>query len=508
MITILRRNQRWLLLLVAILTIIAFAFLYNTTDTEQLSANRVAQFYGANIYRADVDRAMRVRQLAVILGMEPFLRDLSLTAQSEDAAAEDFLWNLFVLRHEADALWIRAGDNEVLDTIRALPALSNNGTFDRVRYADLLQTQLGPRGLTERHLEELIRDSLALRKIRSMVTSPVQLSPREEADIARMFESIDAMVFSLPAVSPESVPAPTAEEIKAYFDQNQTSLLTPPFRSFELVKVALSPEEEKLEGKQKMEALQAAADRVSKIAEAIAAGGAPDSAALKDLAAQHGGVLETPAPVSSQGNSRGTSAADEGSPSGLPPELVAEIFRLSPQRPFGEILQSGDAFFIPRFLSEEAARPMELSEISVRIGAMLRTRKAAEATQQAAATLREKLLAAGADNAALQAAAQAAGATVETLSGLEPWSQSFDPKTFYAQAAAALKPGEISEPSQGMQGYFLVKVLARNPATETGVAAQKAMMRERFLDSKRMLLLAEWFRTAREKASPKFFFGN
>jgi len=493
------------MLMIAFLTIIAFAFLYNRTDTEQLSANRVAQLYGKNIYKTDVDRAMRVRQLAAILGMEDFLRDLSLTAVSEQTVAEDFLLNLFVLRNEADTLWVRAGDNEVLEAIRALPALSTNGTFDRARYAEFLQSQLAPRGLTERHLEELIRDSLALKKIRSLVTSPVQLSISEEAELARLFESIDARVFLIDSVAPGAVPSPTQEEIAAFFEQNKEQMMTPSFRSVQLVKVSLSPEQAKLEGKEKVEALQAAADRISKIAEALPEAGHIDSSALAALAAQHGATIETPPPVNAQGTVRGASAAEDGPPSGLPPELVAEIFRLTPQRPFGEILQIGDDFYIPHLLGEEPSRPMELAEVSTRIAEMLRTRKAIEATMKASADLRAKLLAAGEDEAAIKAAAKEAGAKLEMHEALEPWNQSFDARALYARAATALKPGEISEPQQGMEGMFLVQVVARKPAAAEGLAVRTALMRERFLDSKRTLLLAEWFRVAREQANPRFF---
>ena len=63
MITILRRNQRWLLFVVAIMTIIAFAWLYNRTDMEKLGANQVAQMYGKTIFQVDIDRVDGVEPL-------------------------------------------------------------------------------------------------------------------------------------------------------------------------------------------------------------------------------------------------------------------------------------------------------------------------------------------------------------------------------------------------------------------------------------------------------------
>ncbi|MFM8683193.1 MAG: SurA N-terminal domain-containing protein [Chthoniobacterales bacterium] len=59
MFTTIRKHQRWLMLLIAALTIIAFAFLYNTTEMDRVGSNMVAKIYGHNVMQVDIEKAVR-----------------------------------------------------------------------------------------------------------------------------------------------------------------------------------------------------------------------------------------------------------------------------------------------------------------------------------------------------------------------------------------------------------------------------------------------------------------
>ena len=81
MITILRKNQRVLMLIIAVLTIIAFIWLYNPATTQELGSNTVATMYGRKISQADVEREVKSFQLALALGQFRLLEDLGGMAQ-------------------------------------------------------------------------------------------------------------------------------------------------------------------------------------------------------------------------------------------------------------------------------------------------------------------------------------------------------------------------------------------------------------------------------------------
>ena len=46
---------------------------------------------------------------------------LTATASNQEGVLEEFVWNLQILGHEAELLWIRPGEGEILEAIKALP---------------------------------------------------------------------------------------------------------------------------------------------------------------------------------------------------------------------------------------------------------------------------------------------------------------------------------------------------------------------------------------------------
>lgn len=500
MITTIRRHQRWLLLLVAIMTIIAFAWLYNTTDTEKLGENQVAQMYGKTVYRPEVDRVVRLQQLAAILGMEEFLRSLTVTAQSEEGVLEEFVWNLLVLRHQAAGLYLQPADEQVLEAIRGLPALQVNGQFDRARYADLLQSELVPRGLTERHLEELIRDSLRLTQLRTLLGSPLQLGVQEENDIVRGLEKIDAQLIEFGPLTGAEAPVVTDEEVASFFQENAASLQTPAYRKVAYVKLGLNPEQAALEGRPRIEALQAVADQIARFAENAAAGeGFATAAEAAGLT-----VVESPF-FDARGSLQGADPSAPGAPVELPPSVVTETFRLSEPRRLGEIVQDGDNFYVVDWKEEIAPRPLTEEEIAPRIREMLGEQKAGTMAQLQAEAMRGALEKQLTEGKSLEELAAVKGLKITPLQGLEPWSQTMDENATYARMAADLDPGQISPVSRNAGGFYVLQVTARQAPSAELLATEGARLRADILEGKQLILFADWLRASRAEAGLKFF---
>ncbi|MCS7008320.1 MAG: peptidylprolyl isomerase, partial [Chthoniobacterales bacterium] len=272
MINVLRRHQRWLLLVIAIVTIVAFAWLYNDTDLRRLGLSRVAEMYGRTIYQPEVDRIVRLYQLAAVLGLDKFLASLSLTASSEQDALNEFIINYFVLRHESEELWIEPTSQQIVEAIRSLPSLQINGTFDRGRYLSFVQEQLAPRGITERQLEQLIRDSLCLDRIWKIVTSPIAVTLADISSALQQYQKTDVIVVKIPPGNATQLADPTEEEIQKYYESNREMFQIPERRVAEVASFTLDAEQRKLEGKSKVEALQELADRASKFQEVASKG--------------------------------------------------------------------------------------------------------------------------------------------------------------------------------------------------------------------------------------------
>lgn len=501
MITILRRNQRWLLFIVAILTIIAFAWLYNRTDTEKLGASKIAQMYGRTIYQVDIDRAVRMQQLAFLLGMNDFLMALTSTAESQESVTEEFVWNLQVTGHEAEVYWLKPGDEAVLAAIKGLPGFTTGGVFDRKKYASFLSEQLAPRGMTERHLEDLVRSSLAVGVLKNLIVSPMVLTPGEVEKAMRVFQKVDVLVVRMPELVDKEKPKVGSEEVVTYFEQNKGQLLTPAYRSMTVAEIRLPGDAQSLTGKARVEALQKAADAISVFQEKAMRPDA-DFAALAGAAGAV--VVETPL-FDSQGNTKGAAAGEKGEPVAFPKGVVAEAFRLSASRPVGEILQEGNSFYVVRLGKEEAPRPFGLDEVQVKIEAMLLAKKIDEAKKAKAAGFRESVAKAVADGADFVGALKSQGLSSEEVVGLEPWAQAMDEKAMYARMAVEMEEKQIGTVERGAGGYYFLFLKQRHPADSTMVQARQTEVQSSLLERKQMLLFVEWLRIAREKSDLRFF---
>lgn len=501
MITILRRNQRWLLFIVAVLTIVAFAWLYNRTDTEKLGANKIAQIYGRTLYQIDIDRAVRLQQLAAILGMNEFLMSLTATAESQGAMVEEFVWNLQVLGHESELLWLKPGDVQVLDAIKALPAFSTNGVFDRKKYAAFLGEQLAPRGMTERHLEDLIRSSLAFETLRKLVASPVVLTDWEIRQTMRMFQKVDVLVVRVPELADSEKPKATDEEVASYYEKNKAQLLTPDYRSVTVAEVRTEGDPQTTDKKARMAALQKAAEAISALHEKAQQPGA-DFAAL--AAGAQAVVTETPL-FDAQGFTKGATPAEKGGAVALPRPVVAEVFRLSAARPLGEIIQDGNSFFVVKLGKEEVPRPLALDEARTKILALLLSEKTNSTLRAKADGFRESIAKAVADGADFSGALKSQGLVSEEVAGLEPWSQTMDEKAFFARTSSEMDEKEISAVERGPKGYYFLCLKSRHPVDPALAATRQTEVEKSLLERKQMLLFIEWLRLAREKSDLRFF---
>jgi len=501
MITIIRHNQRWLLLIIAIMTIIAFAFLYDNTDTEQLGANRVGEMYGKTLYRIDVDRVVRLQQLASILGMNDFLELLTVTARSQEEILDEFVWNLLVLRHESAELWVRPTDPQILEAIQELPALQRNGQFDSNLYLQFMQEQLAPRGLTERHLEDLIRDSLALQRIRDITASPLTLNPLELEDSFRVLQRVDVLVHRLPnEIDPQEIQV-SDKEIETFFEDNRDALQTPVYRKIQFVRHGLNEEQKALTGRERIEVLQSVADGISALHEKVV----EEERSLAEVGDEAGFVVETSQFFDSNGFQPSDDPSERGDPVDLPEPVVAEAFRLRHGQPLSEIVQSGDTFYVLHWEEEREARPLTLEEIRPKIVEELRSQKASEATLAKARELREKVVQASDDADSLVEVAEAAGLEVQSIDAIEPWQQTMDEKNFFARASMSVEEGKTGQLERSPSGYYFLTVVNREPVDEELLAEVGDEFRTGIMETKRNLLFLEWLRISRERANLRFF---
>jgi parvulin-like peptidyl-prolyl isomerase len=494
MIQILRKNQRGLMLLVAFITIVAFVFLYNTTQLDELASVRDPSIYGKALNPAAIERQVKNYHLTSALGQFDLLEKLGGTLPDQGMAITQFVWNLLVLQHQSKELGIEPTDDQVADKIKSIPVFQNNGQFDPAKYSAFVSEQLAPRGFTERQLEEVMRDSLRLESISKIVESPAALGDSEIQSMLRFFQPVSATCVKFKNDEAAAEVTVSPGEIAAFHKANQNALMADETRTVRCAVFEL-PAEPKLEGKAKVEALQKLANTASAVAARVG-----ETASSFELAA-----TEARAPIKKLLAFDRTGAAKAGKQQPVSDDAVRDIapaaFLLSKPGQVSDIVQSGNAFYIVELVEAAPARPLTLDEAKSQIETAIRAQKASQLFAASANSAYNTLAAAVASGKSLKEAAEAQKLETVELQALIPAAESTSRiDQILAAATMILKDGELSKLEQAPWGAFAIQLHNRGPVDEKLSNERKKELRETMLQGKRDILFAEWLRVSREAA--------
>ena len=195
------------------------------------------------------------------------------------------------------------------------------------------------------------------------------------------------------------------------------------------------------------------------------------------------------------------------------PQLAQTAFQLSAEQPNSDALQTPDGFYILHLAGVTASRPLTLDEAKPKIVESLkqeRTRemlasKAAEAKRQ----IEEKIKA----GAPVAAAIQQAGLKAETIppfSLMDDAPAAPDPKKetkeapdlpSIKQAAAEMRPGEVSPFVPTPDGGLIAVLEKREPIDEAQFAQKRTFIDSRMHENMQRVVFYEWLRDRRRDAN-------
>ena len=492
MIHIFRKNQRGLMLIIAILTIVAFIFLYNRGPLDDLAANRSPIIYGQTLTPGAIDRQVKNYQLTLALGQYDLASKLGGTGADQASSLTEFVWNLLIIQHQARALGVEPTDLQVADRIKAVPVFQTDSQFDPLKYGAFVRDQLAPRGFSERQLEEVMRDALRLDRLEALVESPAAIGEKEIRETARVLQPVTAEFVRFNAEDAARGLQIAPEEVAGFFERNKSNLNTSETRAVRYVAFEL-PAGSKLEGRAKVDELQKLADQATKFTDSLATVPCGQAAASAGLT-----VRSTPA-----FDRTGTLP---GSLSKIPPkEVVSAIappaFLLPAVGKVSDVLQSGDAFYVVELTELNPARPLTLAESTPSIEARLRETKAGQALHSSAGEKIKALRAALGTGKKFAEAAGEAGLVVESLDNIVPMGESLTPdQRRVVSSTLSLKDGELSGFEPAPWGGLCVYLQSRGPLADAELAAKRDEIRQSLLENKRGMLFAEWLRNSREEA--------
>ncbi len=128
---------------------------------------------------------------------------------------------------EADRLGITASDEEVRQSIFAIPAFQENGHFiGDQRYEQLLRMQRPP--LTPTDFEDNIRKTIVIQKLRASLTNWLSVPEKElEQEYRRRNDKVKLAVVSFAADKFRGQATASDAEVAAYFDAHKTDFRIP-----------------------------------------------------------------------------------------------------------------------------------------------------------------------------------------------------------------------------------------------------------------------------------------
>ena len=497
MIRTINKHQRWLMIVIGILAI-PFIFYFNKTDFGAQHSDRFARIYDHDVTGVEFLRHKRLCDLARQLGMFNFVQDLTIGAQSESSFYTQFTLNLIILRHESARLGIHPTKAEIVDVVRDLRVFRGPSGFDAKKYDEVVQNLLPSMGFGEAQLEELASDEFRLNKIRDLVAAGVSLSPTEtKANFEQFYGKVTASVARLRLADFAKNVQVTDDDVRKYYEAHKTDFKSEEKRKVEFVSLALTDEQKKVQGKERIDVLQKLADRANDFTQALLEKGAD----FKQVAAKF------QLPVRETGE---FTASTPDPALKADPQMVATAFQLTPQEPTSDAVQGPDGFYILHLTGVVEARPLTLEEAKPKIVDAIKMQRAREMVlnkgAQAANELRETLRSGAPLNFALEKvnlkAEKIPPFFLADETNAKPDLDKKEPADLpvIKQAAGDLNPGEVSEFFPTNDGGFIAIVEKREPPDEARVRENKTAFEERVLGNKRRIVFFEWLRNRQNEA--------
>jgi peptidyl-prolyl cis-trans isomerase D len=506
MMKLLRKHRDWLMIVIAILAIPFIFYFVQRPDYGAMRADKFARIYDRDVSMLEAQQMVRLLTLAQALGMSDFVQTLTGGAgMNPNQTAVQFVVNLVVLRHEAARLGIRPGYSEIAEVVRTLPAFQGDAGFDMKKFGDFVQNALAPMGLAEEHIEQLVRDQLSLNQIKQLLAAGVTV-PKGELDenFERGHDTLFVTVIRFQSADLGKDVAVSDEEVKKHYDAHKAELKTDEKRKVEFVSLALTDEEKKLTGKERIEALQKLSDRATDVTQALLEKGADFKQA----------TAKFQLPVHETGEFTKTEPDPQLKGDG---QLAPAAFKLSMQEPNSDPVQVADGFYILHLAGITEARPLTLEEAKPKIVETLKKSKAKELMSTKAANVVQQLREAKQSGQPLEAAIQNTGGKVEKIAPFsiveeeKPESQNKEPKKnepadlpAIKQAVVFLNPGEASDFFPAGESGFVAVLEKREPLAPASASEKKTAYEKRLLDNKRRIVLMEWLRDRGQAAGLQY----
>ena len=437
MLSLFRRYQKSVLLIVTIVICISFGWFYIKTDTGAGGPETAVygEIYGRKIHLRDLQLINRHVEVAVQLQL-PGLDQMANGASANNLMP--YLASVFMVREESEQLGLAVTTEAIENYIKTIPAFQSNGKWDGEKFKLYAGTgsdnglmiqrtsmfgqvenagpfKLSRNGMTVADLYQIVGDYMLLDKLQALIGSGLVISDSEaERNYAAYAQKITSSVVSIPFSRFLDKATASDEEIKKIYDEAPDRFMTEEKKSFEFV--AIAPEKPATpptpapaaDGKpatpppapaEAPEKAKARAELVETLYNAL-----HDGKSLAELATEHKLELVTVPPYSA------TESPEQLKEKNL---LAAKLSAANADRPIPQPVKDGEVYYVARLKETIAPTRKPLEAVKDEISKEIKNTKAAEAAEAEAKTAVEKITSALAAGKSFAEAAEAAGLKAE-----------------------------------------------------------------------------------------------
>jgi parvulin-like peptidyl-prolyl isomerase len=502
MITVMRKQHKVLMIIITALVCISFSWYWNKTDFSQMGREQVGKIYDRNVSRVEFQRNARLLRLSGELGMTTLIQGLTAGARTEAEAFENFTWNLLVLRHEANRLGVRTTAPEIAEVVKTLPAFRGENGFDLTKYTNFTDHELAPMGFSEAEIEELAADQLSMERLEQLLGVGVQVSDAEtESNYEQAYGKMNVSVIRFRTDEFAKEVKISEDDVAKYYETHKAQLKSEETRKIKFAALALTQDQKKLQGKERIDVLQKLADKANDFTQALSEKGADfDALATKFQLPPHETGEFTEAVPDPQIKTD--------------PQLARTAFQLTKENPNSDPIQTPDGFYVLHLTDVIPARPLTLEEARPKIAESLQRERLEEMVSTKAGDGARQIREALKSGKPVDAAMQASGLKAEKLppfSFAEDTSLAAEKKEKPPQTEAPdlpsvketlseMNPGEVSNFVRAPDGGLIVIFEQREAIDPIKFAQTKNLLASRYLRNKREIVFYDWLRDRRRAA--------
>jgi peptidyl-prolyl cis-trans isomerase D len=488
MLDVLRRGQRWLTALFVLAVGGVFVFFIGLGQPLQgRRASSVVQVGPYQFDRNDFERIRerREQQFQQSLG-EGY--DARAMRDTLDQLAVQTLIDRGLLSLEAEALGLTVAKEEIERIVRAAPLFHDEGgRFDREAFQSYVEYEFG----TQRRFIDEQRQGLLASKLLRLLESQARVSQAEAREVVRQrLEGVEIAYVALDAATAPPGLEITDAQVEALLASREAAARALYEERLETYDVPEQVRARHILLRLVPEATPEQVEERRKAAEAIRA----RLAAGEDFAALAGELSEDPGSKQAGGDLGFFRRGQMVKP------FEDAAFALAPGE-LSAVVKSDFGFHVLRVEERKAAQLRKFEDVKQELAREILGREAArEAAEQTAQALAEAVR----GGQSLEAAARAAGLTLERPGRIQRRPDGYVPGLGPAQdllAVAFTLPAGASSPRifDLESKLALVQVLARHEPTDAEVAAAAPAELEQLLEQRRRTLTDAWLAERRDQ---------